>query len=565
MSDHQDTSSSGGADQPAPPQEAPTRHTRFSIIWLIPVVAIVLAGWLAWRSISQRGPEITVTFDTADGITAGQTRVENKAVTLGTVESVTLSRDMRRVSVRIRMNADSSDILTDHARFWVVRPRINGASITGLETLLSGAYIAIDPGAPGGHYQTMFTGLESVPGVRSDQPGTTYTLVTTQLGSIGQGAPVFFRNVSVGEVLGYTMPPGGDGPILVQVFVREPYDHYLRTDTRFWNVSGVQVGLGAGGLKVQLTSLQALLSGGVAFGIPERRLDTPSPRAPGNAVFKLYDTEAEADGARYQRRVRAVTYVDSSVKGLVSGSQVTMFGIQVGTVTNVRLEIDKTTAAARVRIDMDLEPERVMSAEKMADQPSEMLSQMVRNGLRASVESASFLTGESMISLTFVKHAQPAELGNVDGIAVIPSQPGGFDGIMASVSTVADKIAAMPLQQIGDHVNDLIAHSDQRIASPEVTQSLQALRDSLRHLSALTQHADEGMQPLLKRLPALSAALQGTLQSAQGVLGSYGGDTDFHRDLQGMVVQLGQAARSIRYLTDYLNRHPSALITGRRN
>jgi len=563
VSEYQDRPNGGDT---VPPSQAPSRRTRFSIIWLIPVVAVMIAGWMAYRGIANNGPEITVTFDTADGLTAGQTRIENKAVTLGTVESIALSGDMRRVAVKIRMNASTSNILTDHTRFWVVRPRINGASITGLETLLSGAYIAIDPGAPGGHYQTSFTGLESVPGVRSDQPGSTYTLVSPQIGSIGQGTTVYFRDVPVGEVLGYTMPPGGDGPILIQVFVKEPYDHYLRTDSRFWNVSGVQVGLGAGGLKVQMTSLQALFSGGVAFGLPERRRGVNSPVAPVDSVFKLYDSETSADSARYQRRVPAVTYVDSSVKGLAKGSQVTMFGIQVGTVSDVKLDLNSDTANARVRVDMDLEPERVLSEREAKDGDSgALLAAMVRNGLRASVASASLLTGESMISLDFVKNAKPETLGYENGLAVIPSQPGGFSGIMSSVSTVADKIAAMPLTQIGDHVNDLIAHSDKRINSPQVTQSLTALRDSLRSLDALTKNANAGMQPLMKRLPALTAALQDTLASAQGVLGSYGGDTDFHRDLQGMLVQLTQASRSIRLLTDYLDHHPSALITGRRN
>ncbi|MBU2654303.1 MCE family protein [Acidomonas methanolica] len=504
---------------------------------------------------------ISVTFDTAAGLTAGQTQVQHKAVALGTVHDITLSPDMRRVIVHIQMHADAEKILTNHTRFWVVRPRINGASITGLETLLSGAYIGIDPGAPGGTYQEDFTGLESAPGVRSDQPGTTYMLVTDSVGSLGEGAPVYFRDMQVGEVLGYTMPPGGEGPILVQVFIRSPYDGYLRTDSRFWNVSGVQVGLGAGGLKVQLASLQALLSGGVAFGLPERRQSIAAPSAPANAVFKLYSSKSEADNARYRQHYHVATYLDSSVKGLVTGAQVTMYGLQVGTVTGVRLLIDQKTAQARVRVDMELEPERVRVSD--SDKTALLERMVAADGMRASVESASFLTGEALIALEFVRNAKSASVTYEDGVPIIPSKPGGFDGIMASASTLMDKVAAMPLTQIGEHVDGLLAHTDRRLNSPDMTAALRALRDSLRHVSELTAHADQGMQPLLKRLPAMSAALQSTLQSAQAVLGSYGGDTDFHRDLQGMIVQLTDAARSIRFLTDYLNRHPSSLITGR--
>lgn len=542
------------------PPHAQSRKIRFSIIWLIPVIAVGIALYLGYRGWANRGPMISVSFDTASGLTAGQTQVKHKAVALGTVHDITLTPDMRRVIVHIQMHASADKILTNHTRFWVVRPRINGASITGLETLISGAYIGIDPGAPGGEYQTDFKGLESAPGVRSDQPGNTYMLVTDSIGSLGEGAPVYFRDMQVGEVLGYTMPPGGEGPILVQVFVRSPYDSYLRTDSRFWNVSGVQVGLGPGGLKVQMTSLQALLSGGVAFGLPERRQNVNAPTAPADSVFKLYGSQTDADNARYRRRYHVATYLDTSAKGLAEGGQVTMFGIQIGTVTKVALDVNTSDAKARVRVDMELEPERVDVEDK---DRAELIKHMVANGLRASVESASFLTGESLIAFEFVKNAKPAELRYEQNVPIIPSKPGGFDGIIASASTVMDKVAAMPLTQIGEHVDKLLAHADKRLDSRDVTQSLKALRESLQHVAAITRQADKGLQPMLKRLPAIADALQHTLQSAQKVLGSYGGDTDFHRDLQTMVVQLSDAARSIRFLTDYLNRHPSSLIVGR--
>nr|WP_228121383.1 MlaD family protein [Gluconobacter cerevisiae] len=531
---------------------------------LIPVVAILIAGWLAWEHFATRGPEITITFETADGLTPGQTQVKNKAVTLGTVQDITLSDDMQHVDVTVQMNANSAHVLTDHTRFWVVRPRINGASITGLDTLFSGAYIALDPGTDDGHYQKFFKGLESPPGVRSDQPGETFWLVSPSLGSLGPGSPVFFRDLQVGEVLGYTMPPGGRGPIVIQAFVKAPYDHYLRTDSRFWNVSGVQVGLGAGGLKVQLKSLQALFSGGIAFGLPEQRLAIDLPNAPANSVFKLYASEADADNARYHKRLRVVTYINSSVKGLTTGSQVTMFGLQIGTVTDVRLLLEGPTKLPRVRVDMELEPERMLSnwddrIENSRDAPVEKyLQAFVAEGLRASVQSASFLTGESMIALQFVKGTSATTLTYEGDVAVLPSQAGGMDGIMESVSTITDKIAAMPLTEIGGHVNDLLAHADGRLNSPEVTQSLAALRDSLQNLNKLTKTANQN-------LPELMKSLQTTMNSAQSVLGSYGGDTDFHRSLQGMIVQLTRMSRSLRFLTDYLDHHPSALITGRRN
>ncbi|OUI92937.1 paraquat-inducible protein B [Acetobacter indonesiensis] len=549
--------------------DAVVRRIRFSIIWIIPLVSVLIAGFLVWRSFANNGPEITVMFDTADGLTSGQTQVKNKAVVLGTVQGISLTDDLRHVLVRIRMNSGTSPMLTDKARFWVVRPRINGASITGLETVMSGAYIAFDPGPDGksgdkGRHISEFRGLEAPPGVRSDQPGRTYTLIAPSIGSIGQGAPVFFRDVDVGEVLGYTMPPGGRGPILIQLFVREPYDHYLYTDTRFWNVSGVTVGFGAGGLKVQLQSIQALFSGGVAFGLPREENHTQGDEAQADTVFKLYDSKEEADSAGYHERVPLATYVTSSVKGLAPGSQVTMFGIQIGNVTSVKLDLDQKAGHPRVRIGMQIQPERVLDPKDIKHGAlTEMFKTLVENGLRASTDSASLLTGETMISLNFVKNPPPASTSMEGQTLVIPSQPGGMNGIMDSLSTVASRLAAMPFEQIGVNANNLLANADKTLTSPDVKQSLSSLKESLKNLQAMSAQMRNGIGPLMQRLPEMTNQLDQTLQNANRLLASYGGNSDFHRSLQSMVLQLGQAARSLRFLSDFLTNHPGALISGR--
>ncbi|MBB3173022.1 paraquat-inducible protein B [Endobacter medicaginis] len=549
-----------GSDLP----EAKTRRTRFSIVWLLPIIVGVIAVWLAWQQLSRRGPLVTITFQTADGLTSGQTEVKHKAVSLGTVESIKLADDLKSVVVRVRMTDEAVPLLTDHARFWVVRPRLSGASVSGLETLLSGAYISVDPGDPGGTYTTSFKGLETPPGVRSDEPGRTYTLMAGSVGSISEGSPVFFRDVVVGEVLGYKMPPGGRGPIPVSIFVRDPYDTYLRTDSRFWDVSGVRFVAGPTGFHVQLESLQAAISGGVAFGLPKRRRSMDAPEAPDNSSFKLYDSEDDADAAGYTERIPAITYISSSVKGLAAGSPVTMFGITVGEVQDTRLIVDAKAGTARVRVNFEIQPERVDldNKEKPFDRVAAARA-MVHNGLRASVDSQNFLTGSSMISLGFVPNAEPEEATVENGVIVIPSHAGGLAGITETVSAIASKIEAMPLTQIGEHLNDLLANASATIGGPEVKQSLRDLQKTLASVQHLANNADRKMQPFLDRLPAMSDQLQQTLTRVNGTVGAYGGDSDFQRNLQQTLGQLNDTARAIRLLVDYLNRHPSSLITGR--
>ncbi|QHI95049.1 MCE family protein [Aristophania vespae] len=538
--------------------KAKVRPTRFSVLWVIPIIAIIVSASLAWRHFVTQGPVITISFDTADGIVPGQTQVKNKAVTLGVVQGVSLSSDMSHADVTVQMKGESSRYLSPKTRFWVVRPRINGTSITGLETVISGAYIALDPGPNRGPFESHFKGLETPPGLRSDQPGSSFWLVSPTLESLGSGAPVFFRDLPVGEVLGYTMPPGGVGPILLQVFVRKPYDKYLKTDSRFWNVSGLQVGVGAGGLKIHLQSIQTLFSGGVAFGRPIGHFDSAATSAEPNSVFRLYGSKVEAENSRYHQKLRLAMYVDTSVGNLTEGSKVTMFGLQVGIVTGVHLQLEDSHHGPRVRVDMEVEPERVVSVETGKENYSrKVLSDFVKRGMRASIQNVSFLTGEAMVTLSFSRNNKPGQWVEEDGVIILPSDPGGMDGIIQSVSSIADKLSNMPLTQMGENINNLLAHTDKRVRSPEVTRSMVALRGSLQALNNLLDQADED-------LPALNDNVQKTLTQAQGLLKNYGGDEDFHRNLKTLVARLSQMSRSLRLTADYIDHHPSSLITGRK-
>ncbi len=547
-----------------PSSTASVRRARFSLIWLIPILVVAIAAYLGWQTVQRSGGEITLEFETADGITAGQTQIKHKAVGLGTVESVGLSKDLQRVEIRVQMSRQAKPFLTSNAQFWVVRPRLSGATVSGLDTLVSGAYIAVDPGGAGGTPQDHFKGLESPPGIRSDEPGRTYTLMTSDVGSISEGAPVFFRSVVVGEVLGYTMPPGGRGLIPVQVFIRQPYDEYLRTDTRFWNVSGIRADLDGGSLNIQVKSLQAVLSGGVEFGLPGQRRDQAAPVAPDNAVFKLYDSKQDADIAGYRERLLMVSYFQSSVKGLAMGSPVSMFGLQVGNVTDVKLQLDRQTGRARVRVAMEIQPERVLSDEEVNQGALVQITQaLVNNGLRAETDSGNLLTGSTVISFGFVPNAKPEHIVMEGDAIVLPSKSGGLGGIEDSLSTVADKIAAMPLTQIGDHLNDLLAHTDSTVNGPQLKQALGQLTATLRNVQDLAAHADRGLGPLLQRLPQIADELQQTVQHADETLSAYGGNSDFSHNLKQTLDQLGDTARSLRLLAEFLKRHPSSLLFGR--
>ncbi len=553
---------------PKVPDAVLRRRRRFSLIWLIPIVAGVIAVYLVITTLADRGPLITISFKTGSGISAQQTQVTHKAVALGMVEDVQLTNDLKGVKVHVRMNREGSKILTDHARFWVVKPRLSSGDLSGLETLVSGAYIEVDPGLPGGNPERDFVGLEEPPGMRSDEPGTSYTLRAARLGSLGPGAPVFYRDVTVGEVLSYDLGDGL-GPVTINIFVRRPFDKFVHQDTHFWNASGLSVSLGGAGVHVELESLQALLSGGVAFETPHQigSVTSKSPAAAANTRFVLFDDKGQADAAGFVQKIPFVTYFTSSVGGLAKGSPVDVFGIQVGTVNDVKLMLDQEHGRMRARVTYDLQPERVFAEDpaiREAD-PERVTGALVGQGMRAVLESSSFITGQKQISLQYVPGAAPAQVGHEGDALVMPSQGGGVDNIMASLSDIATKLDKIPFEDIGKNLDATLASANRVISGPEVRGALTHLSDTLADVQHLVRRTDQGLGPVLQRLPKISEQLQQAVERANAALGEggYGGNSDFQRSVSRVLDQVNDAARSLRLLADFLDRHPEALLQGR--
>ena len=554
-------------EQPAIPQANVRRKSAFSFVWILPIVAAVVGAYLAFTTLSQRGPEIVITFKGADGLTAGQTKVRHKAVDLGTVTSIQLADDMSHVIVHVRMNSEADPYLTDHARFWVVRPRLSGASISGLETLISGGYIEMDPGSKGGSEKRQYTGLENPPGVRSDEPGTTFVLDTARIGSLGSGSPIFYRDIVVGEVLGYHLPEG-NGAITVNAFVRAPYDKWVRTGTRFWNASGVNVTFGGAGLHVELESLQAVLSGGIAFGTPEDSRDTESAKQ--DATFELFPSENAADAAGYKQRIKTVMYFQTSTSGLTDGSPVQIYGQQIGNVTDVKLELDPVHATARVRVDAEIQPERLQAVGgNPSETPEDVSRRLVAHGMRAELVTTSYITGALAVSLDFPSSPPPGSVSMEGDAIVLPTLGGGFSGIITTASEILQKVGAIPFAQIGTNASTLLATLNATVGGPEVKQAISAATGALTDVQGLVKRTDAGLTPLMRRLPEISNNLDQTLSRASQLVGSvdtgYGGNSQFSRDLDRLMSQFNDAARSIRLLADFLDRHPEALVRGRAN
>lgn len=553
------------------PEAAPvarvSRRRGISLIWLIPIVTVLIGGWLAWDTISKRGPTITIRFESGEGLQAGQSHIKHKDVDLGLVTRVVLSRDGSHVIVTAEMKREAVPFLTNQTRFWVVTPRLFAGSISGLNTLISGAYIELLPGATGGARALHFTGLENPPVLTSNVPGRTFLLDADRIGTVSVGSPVFYRGLNVGTVLGWDLSDMAKR-VTIHAFVRAPFDSYVHDASRFWNVSGVSIKLGAQGVQVELESFKALLLGGVAFNTPAPALD--SPVSAGGRSFPLYADAEAARNAAFHRRVAAIGYFTGSVSGLAPGSPVTFHGLRIGEVTGVALKYDAKTDLFRTPVRFEVEPERFANIEAIAKRgPLANARFLIAHGLRATLKSVNLLTGQIEVALEFVPNAPPATFTMEDGAIVIPTVEGGLGDISRSVNALLAKVNEMPFEQIGRNLNALLSGANELTNGPDVKQSLQSLAATMVDVRALVKRVDTGATPALRRLPAMAADLQATLVNTNRLVASadtgYGNTSRFHRDLEHLMAQLGDMVQSLRVLADLLNRHPEALVRGRAN
>lgn len=549
------------------PRSRVARRARFNLIWLIPIITLVLGAYLAWHAWSQRGPTITIDFQAGEGLVAGQSHIKHKDVDLGLVTSVVLSSDASHVIVTAEMTRAATHFLTDQTRFWVVTPRLFAGQISGLNTLISGAYIELLPGVTAGRAATHFTGLENPPVLIANVPGRTFLLEADRVGSVSVGSPVFYRDLDVGTVLGWDL---GDMAkrVTIHAFVRAPFDGYVHQASRFWNASGVGVKLGAQGVQVQLESIKALLLGGVEFETSDEALTTPVSAA--DHSFTLYANEQAARDASFHRRVPAIGYFTSSVAGLAPGSPVTFHGLKIGEVTSVGLEYDAATDQVRTPVHYEVEPERFANIGALnKGSPLENAKFLVAHGLRAEIASANLLLGQSEVALDFFPNAPAATIVVHGNAMVLPTIEGGFSNLTQQVNMVLAKVNQIPFKELGDNLNSLLVGVNGITGNPELQQSLKSLSATLEQTNELMTHINVDTQPVLKRLPAMADNLQATLANTNKLMVSanagYGDNSKLYRDIDRLLLQLDDATQSIRVLADLLSRHPEALIRGRTN
>jgi paraquat-inducible protein B len=521
------------------PKPVVKKKRQFSIVWLIPLVAALIGAWLAYRTLAEKGPTITITFTTAEGLEAGKTKIKYKDVDVGEVDAISLSKDLSHVIVTASLVKQAEGYLTENTRFWVVRARVAAGQVSGIGTIFSGAYIGIDPGKSGKPVRA-FKGLETPPVIVTGAPGRYYMLRADKLGSLDIGVPIYFRQIKVGEVVAYDLAKDGHA-VNIKIFVHAPYDGLVRENTRFWNAGGVDVSLDASGLKVDTQSLLSIMLGGIAFETPVSLEATEI--APADYLFKLYETREKSYEKTYLEKRYFVLNFTGSVRGLTRGAPVEFRGIKIGEVVDVSLEFDSRKTSFEIPVLIEVEPERITIVGKKPPPGANLLAKFVDQGLRAQLRTGSLLTGQLYVDLNFYPGAPARRVAYAGKYPEIPTIPAPLEAVTEKLTKFVERLDKLPLDQV----------------LAELRSTVQSLNQAIGQTRALVSRFDAEVAPQAK---ATLEQAQKTLASVERLVSS---DAPLNHDLQQALQELAETARSMRVLTDYLQQHPDSIIYGKGN
>jgi paraquat-inducible protein B len=524
----------------------PKSRRSLQLVWVIPIVAALVGGWLAVKTLLEQGPTITISFKTAEGLEAGKTKIKYKEVEIGMVQSVKFSKDLSRVIATAQLDREAEPYLVEDTKFWVVRPRISGGTVSGIGTLFGGTYIGVDLGKSKTSKRD-YTGLEVPPVISTDLPGRQFVLHADTLGSLDNGVPVFFRRLQVGQVAAYELDKDGKG-VTLKIFINAPYDQYVNGNTRFWNASGIDVSVDASGVKVHTEGLVSIAIGGIAFQTLAE--DSLLPPAEAGTVFNLFDDRTEALKHKETIYSNLIVVFRESVRGLQVGAPVDFYGITLGEVTAIKTQFDPAKADFSIPVEIRIFPERLTSRYLKGptggrisgrEDPKKFLEGLVNRGFRAQLRTGSLLTGQLYIALDFFPNAPKVKFDMSLDPPEVPVVASGLQELQKTITEVANKLGKIaaelekvPYAEIGKNVSE----------------TLQSANSLMKRLDK--EIAPEARDVLVQARKSLTSAEQ--LMSARGPL---------QQDTREALREMARAAEALRQLADYLERHPEALIRGK--
>ena len=547
------------------PNAEPQKTSRFSMVWLIPIVTGLVGIWLIFKTYIEKGTEIQISFNNGYNLEAGKTRIKFKEVNIGLVHAITFSDDYSKVILKATINREATSLLKEDTRFWVVKPQLTIREISNVSTLVSGVYIALEPGE--GESSNQFSGLETPPGITSDQKGKQITLTTDELGSLDYGSPIYHKGILVGKILGYEASDD-QKDILVHGFVENPYGDIIQSNTRFWNVSGFDLVADANGLTLRSESLQSFLLGGVSFDNMTNSSDVLDSME--ESIFTLYKNKEIAQEKIFSLSVPFVFYFAEPVRGLFVGAPVELFGVKIGQVVDIRLEYIAETGEFQTRVLAEFEPGRVHmigNRDWTERWIKEEIQDLVDQGLRASLSMGNYLTGQLFISLENSPREPIRIVSDQKDYAEIPTVYSSLYYLEDVLKRVLYKIDQVSIDRIGQEVLAVLEGMNAFVNNPELPKLVSECKQSLQNLRKILQSFESKADPLTSNLMEALNAGKSAFEKSQKMMISLDQllqpDSPFQHPLNQVTTELAETMRSLRMLIEMMERHPNALIFGK--
>jgi paraquat-inducible protein B len=543
-------------------ESEPEKKKGISVVWVIPIVAALVALGIAVQRYLSEGPTIRIVFQNAEGLEAGKTTVKYKDVEIGLVTQVNLTDNHSKILVTAKMEKSAEEVLDADALFWIVKPRITLSGVSGIGTIFSGNYIGFEPGKSR-EKRRDFVGLESPPPLTRDRAGREFRLRSDTLGSLGIGSPIYYRRLDVGDVIAYDFAKDGKS-IDIRIFVNAPYDKFVMPDTRFWEASGLDVSVGSEGISVRTQSVTSLLVGGITFETPT---GGPESEASSNTVFTLFKDRKTALAPTEIEVQRYVIRPRESLRGLSVGAPVLFLGLPVGEVNDLRLEYNQKTGELRPRVEISTYMYRfaqhfaketlLLQKKKTVEQRIAIVDRMVtKTGLRAQLRTGSFVSGQLYVAFDYFPDAPKAMIDWKKDPPEFPMVAGGMTELEEKVRSIVAKIDKLPVEAIGNDVRKALATLDNTLQS--TTGTMDSATRALNRVEGETLPEAKKALEDLRRAIATADTL---LSNADNTL--LGPDAPTQQQMRDAMREIARAAQAVRVLADYLERNPSALIRGK--
>jgi paraquat-inducible protein B len=523
---------------------------RWNLVWVVPIIALMVGGWMVWNSFHAQGPVAYIRFETASGLEAKKTEVRCRDVRVGMVKEVSLAEDLKTVVIEVELKKGLEKLLNRDTTFWVVKARATITQLSGLDTLLTGAYIELNPGAANSEQVNHFAGQDKPPATSKDTPGRRVVITADEAGSLAEGSPIYYRGFEVGRIESRALDQQRQ-QVTYDVFIRQEFAPLVKENTRFWNTSGLDISTGAAGFKFHMPPLQALISGGVTFGVPE---GSEAGESVGDKhVFRLFDDEEAAKNSTFNPTMKFVLLFGESVRGLTKQAPVEFRGIPIGRVANISFDYLQRTDDSRIPVLIEIDPSllRRQAAEKQGKTDLDFLNESVQRGLRASLKTGSLITGSLFVDLDYVSAASPDRMEKVGEYTTLPT----VSSSLVQLTAMLDKIQKLPIEETLKNIDTALKSVSQ--AGQTIADAKGTMEEFKKTAAALSKSLEKA------NIGKLSTDLSTTLAALDKSVGSIGPDGAIQGDVLRTLDELRAASRAINTLSSSLEEKPSSLLWGR--